>query len=93
MNRGLVVASVSLVALVGLTTIMLAQRGRFREREEDDAPMPVRNAEYHFIRVEYTDRPEFHRRWGYSSRDGMARAGGWWTGRRPKIISRPELRG
>jgi Domain of unknown function (DUF4159) len=53
-----------------------AQRGRFREREDDEAQMPARNAEFHFLRMEYTDLPEFHRRFGYSSRDG--RGTGWW---------------
>lgn len=38
--------------------------------------MPARSAEFHFLRVEYTDLPEFHRRWGYSSRDGSG--SGWW---------------
>src|ERR1700732_4358912 len=55
-----------LIAIAGM-----AQRGRFQEREEDDTPMPPREAEFHFLRVEYTDLPEFHRRWGWSSRDGQ----------------------
>ncbi len=46
----------------------LAQREGFQT--------PVRDAEYHFIRVEYTDLPQYHRRWGYSSRDGTG--AGWW---------------
>jgi hypothetical protein len=54
----------------------LAQRGRFLRRDDDDAPLPTRNGEFHFIRVEYTDLPQFHRGWGYSSRDGIG--SGWW---------------
>lgn len=50
--------------------------GRVPEREEDDAPMPARSAEFHFIRVEYTDLPQFHRGWGYASR--MGTGSGWW---------------
>jgi hypothetical protein len=56
----------------------LAQRGRFREPEPEDEgpPIPVRNAEFHFLRVEYTDLPQFHRRFGFASREG--RGQGWW---------------
>src|SRR5271157_1289589 len=63
-------------ALLTIAIVALAQRGRFQQRDEEDAPMPAREAEFHFLRVEYTDLPQFHRRWGYSSRDGMG--SGWW---------------
>jgi hypothetical protein len=43
---------------------------------DDDRLPPPREAEFHFIRIEYTDLPQFHRRWGYSSRDGTG--SGWW---------------
>src|ERR1035438_9885622 len=66
----------ALGALLSIAIAGLAQRGRVQERDEDDAPMPAREAEFHFLRVEYTDLPQFHRRWGYSSRDGMG--SGWW---------------
>jgi hypothetical protein len=57
---------------------MLAQRGggRFFDQERNEAPMPERKAEFHFLRLEYTDLPQHHRGWGYSSRDG--RGAGWW---------------
>jgi hypothetical protein len=72
MRRGFLLA---LLLCIGAAA--LAQRGRFfREPDDDEVQAPVRNAEYHFLRVEYTDRPEFHRRWGYASRDGMGT--GWW---------------
>ena len=35
-----------------------------------------RNAEFHFIRTQYTDLPQYHRGFGYSSRDGQG--SGWW---------------
>jgi hypothetical protein len=73
MKRGLLTA----VAVLLLAFAGLAQRGRFQDREEDDAPMPERAAEFHFLRLEYTDLPQYHRRWGYSSRDGMG--SGWWN--------------
>jgi hypothetical protein len=68
-----------LLALVLMAAAALAQRGRFRaapEDDENDAPMPVHNGEFHFLRVEYTDLPQYHRGWGFSSRDGMGT--GWW---------------
>ena len=60
-----------LLAIAGL-----AQRGRFQERDEEE-PAPPREADFHFLRMEYTDLPEFHRGWGFSSREG--RGSGWWV--------------
>ncbi|HXS94462.1 MAG TPA: DUF4159 domain-containing protein [Candidatus Limnocylindrales bacterium] len=56
----------------------LAQRGgRFGfAGPDDEAPMPRRDAEFHFIRLEYTDLPQFHRRFGFASRNGQGN--GWW---------------
>lgn len=47
-------------------------------RHGDEGPPPEfsSSAEFHFIRLEYTDLPEYHRRWGYVSRDGSGE--GWW---------------
>ena len=55
-----------------------AQRGRFPQARDDsaEAVAPRKDAEFHFIRMQYTDLPQFHRRFGYSSRDGMG--DGWW---------------
>src|ERR1700724_114366 len=39
----------------------LGQRFRFREEEEGPRPVFPTQAEFHFIRVEYTDLPENHR--------------------------------
>src|ERR1044072_482526 len=75
MQRGLLPLSAVLGAILWMAAAALAQRGFFPE-QDDDIKSPVRSAEYHFIRVEYTDRPEFHRRFGYSSREGMGT--GWW---------------
>jgi hypothetical protein len=68
-KRGL--AALLLIAVAGL-----AQRGRFGSRDDDDEPMPARQAEFHFLRLEYTDLPQYHRSWGYSSHDGTG--SGWW---------------
>jgi hypothetical protein len=76
MNRGLLITGAAASALLLIAIAGLAQRGRFQEREEDDAPMPVRAAEFHFLRLEYTDLPQYHRRFGYTSRNGQG--SGWW---------------
>jgi hypothetical protein len=67
-------------ALFLIAGVALAQfgRGRFRfDEPEQSAPgMPVREAEYHFLRLEYTDLPQFQRGFGFRSRNGKGR--GWW---------------
>jgi len=69
--RGALLAAALLIAIGAF-----AQRGVFGIREQDDEQMPTHNAEFHFLRMEYTDLPEYHRSWGYSSRDGVGT--GWW---------------
>lgn len=62
--------------------MLLAQRfggGRFPERageDEADQLPPAHAGEFHFVRLEYTDLPEYHRRFGRVSRDGVGT--GWW---------------
>jgi Domain of unknown function (DUF4159) len=53
-----------------------AQRGIPQSNDEDEPPIPPRAAEFHFIRTQYTDLPEYHRRWGRVSRNGSG--SGWW---------------
>jgi len=48
----------------------------FGGREEGPRPNFPVSGDFHFVRMEYTDLPEYHRRFGYSSRDG--RGEGWW---------------
>jgi hypothetical protein len=45
-------------------------------RQRDAPVAPPRDGEFHFLRVEYTDLPQYHRAWGWSSRDGVGT--GWW---------------
>ena len=61
-----------------LAMTVLGQRFRSQEQEED-GPRPVfpSQAEFHFVRVEYTDLPEYHRFFGFASRG--ARGEGWWV--------------
>jgi hypothetical protein len=62
-------------ALLSLAIAGLAQRSFF-DRDSGPRPEFPARAEFHFIRLEYTDLPQFHRRFGFSSRAG--RGEGWW---------------
>src|SRR5271169_1773823 len=70
-------SAIARATLALLAIAALAQRGRNSD-EEGDGPRPnfPTQSEFHFIRVEYTDRPEYHRRWSYASRNGTG--AGWW---------------
>jgi hypothetical protein len=70
-RRRAALGALALVAIAGL-----AQRGRLRSLDDDETPLPRRDAEFHFLRVQYTDLPQYHRRWGYASREGEGT--GWW---------------
>ena len=73
---GFIVLPLLLALLLAMTG--LGQRFRFQQ-EEEEAPRPAfaSQAEFHFIRVEYTDLPEYHRSFGFASRG--ARGEGWWV--------------
>jgi hypothetical protein len=58
-----------------LCGVAAGQRFRYG-REESPRPNFPAAAEFHFIRLEYTDLPQFHRRFGFASRSG--RGDGWW---------------
>jgi hypothetical protein len=62
--------------LLAMAAAALAQRGFYRPPDSEESIGPPKPAEFHFLRVEYTDLPQFHRRWGFASRDGMG--SGWW---------------
>jgi hypothetical protein len=67
--------AIALVCLLG--GIGMAQlRPGFSRVEVTSSPAASPNSEFHFIRLEYTDDPRYHRRFGFSSRDG--RGSGWW---------------
>jgi len=69
-----------LFAVLMLAASALAQRfgGGVRFQGHDEGPDPVfpSGAEFHFIRTEYADLPQFHRNFGYASRN--ANGSGWW---------------
>ncbi len=66
----------TVAALLLLAAAAFAQRFRFRPQHEGAQASFPAQAEFHFIRVEYTDLPEYHRGFGYASRD--ATGTGWW---------------
>src|SRR5271163_3075294 len=76
MKRRLLQIGVALAGLTLVTIAGLAQRGRYQAPEDDDSRAPPHNAEFHFIRVQYTDLPQYHRGFGFASRDGQG--SGWW---------------
>src|SRR5271170_7058346 len=65
-----------LAAVVTLASALLfSQRPSFRGEEIPSSELP-KDGDFHFVRVEYADRPEYHRSFGFSSRSG--RGSGWW---------------
>jgi hypothetical protein len=66
-----------IVAVLALAAAASAQRfgGFQRERGGDRMSFPA-TGEFHFVRMEYTDLPQYHRGYGYSSRAAMG--DGWW---------------
>ena len=77
MNRRLIFMSIALLccALLGF-----AQRGRFRRGGPPGFGAPAefpKDAEFHFLRMEYTDAGGYGRGFGFVSRGGQA--GGWWA--------------
>ena len=72
---------------IAVLLLMLAAAGVAQRRfggggcglpEREDGPRPEfpKQSEFHFVRLEYTDLPQFHRRFGFASRAG--RGEGWW---------------
>jgi hypothetical protein len=80
MKRSLLPVTAAVALLLLLAVLGLAQRRRgrfFRPPVEDNLPQFAHDAEFHFIRMEYTDLPEYRRGFGFVSRDG--RGSGWWA--------------
>ena len=73
----------STAALLSLSLALFAAAGfaqrfglRIRHAPGPRLEFPA-ESEYHFIRVEYTDLPQYHRGFGFASRDGSG--SGWWV--------------
>jgi uncharacterized protein DUF4159 len=77
MTRRRTPSVLALAAVLLVTGVGLAQRFGFGRREST-GPRPnfPAEGEFHFVRVEYTDLPEYHRGFGYGSRNGTGE--GWW---------------
>src|SRR5437764_2002713 len=78
MTRGVRIAAFVAVSTAALAIAAQAQRGRLRAPfgGGDESASAAREAEFHFIRLQYTDLPEYHRGFGFASRDGQG--SGWW---------------
>jgi len=63
------------IFLVLGAALLFSQRFPFRGSETPTSELP-KDGDFHFVRVEYTDLPEYHRGFGFSSRGG--RGSGWW---------------
>jgi hypothetical protein len=72
-TRRVIFGTVASTLMLGL---MMAQRGGGIQHGSDAPPVFSESAEFHFIRMEYTDLPQFHRRFGYASRNATGQ--GWW---------------
>jgi hypothetical protein len=77
MRRWLLIAAILILAAGAVAQRFGGGRfgGLFRD-EEGPRPTFPREGEFHFIRLEYTDLPQFHRRFGFASRG--AQGEGWW---------------
>ena len=77
-RSGLIVTALLLLAAAGLAQRFGGFGGgvRFEGHDEDARPVFPSGAEFHFIRLEYTDLPQYHRGFGFASRTG--RGDGWW---------------
>jgi hypothetical protein len=68
---------------VGIAGILLIAGAALGQRfggfqREDSGPRPdfPKTGEFHFVRLEYTDLPQYHRGFGFASRS--ANGNGWW---------------
>src|SRR3954447_21985232 len=82
MRRGRLRTCISLPAFLLLAAAGFGQRfggGGLSFTGHGEAPSPVfpKHGEFHFIRLEYTDLPQYHRGFGFGSRNGQGN--GWWV--------------
>jgi hypothetical protein len=76
MRRLPAIFAVLSLGLVALGTAALAQRFGFQREAEGPRPSFPAAGEFHFVRLEYTDLPQYHRRFGFASRGASGE--GWW---------------
>jgi hypothetical protein len=75
-RRAAFVTASAVFSLLLFVIAVRAQRIGFAGHDEGPRAAFSQSAEFHFIRVEYTDLPQYHRRFGYASRN--ATGDGWW---------------
>jgi hypothetical protein len=76
MRRLPAIFAVLSLGLGALGTAALAQRFGFQREAEGPRPSFPAAGEFHFVRLEYTDLPQYHRRFGFASRGASGE--GWW---------------
>ncbi len=72
----LLVGSFGLLAQRGGGGGSFGRGGGIRHAEDEPKPEFPTDAEFHFIRTEYRDLPQFQRRFGFASRNATGQ--GWW---------------
>ncbi len=72
-----VAAAFLLAAAAGLAQRFGGGGIRFQGHDEGPPTTFPKAGEFHFIRLEYTDLPQFHRGFGFGSRNGQGN--GWWV--------------
>src|SRR5580698_7409820 len=77
-RRGLIPAVAAIAALFLVALAGMAQRGFRNAPEADFTPEFEKNTEFHFVRLEYTDLPEYSRG-GFRNVSRSGRASGWWA--------------
>jgi hypothetical protein len=77
-RRGLIPAVAAIAALLLVALAGMAQRGFRSSAEADFTPEFEKNTEFHFVRLEYTDLPEYSRG-GFRNVSRSGRASGWWA--------------
>jgi hypothetical protein len=77
MRPGFTIRAASIIVAL-LLAVFAGFAQRFRLAGHGDGPRPVfpPQGECHFVRVEYTDLPQFHRWFGFASRGASGE--GWW---------------
>jgi hypothetical protein len=78
MNRARTIALATAAALLAAGGALAQRfgRGGFGQAESRPRAAFPKEGEFHFVRTEYTDLPQYHRRFGFASRN--AEGDGWW---------------
>ncbi len=75
-GRTIALAAATLLAAGGALAQRFGRGGGFGQAEGGPRAVFPKEGEFHFVRTEYTDLPQYHRRFGFASRN--AQGDGWW---------------